>query len=100
MSEMIEKMRALGKDVSWYYQNKRVPSGDVPPAKCSRLSLFLLEGTNSYTVQSNGSAYAFWKELKKPVSEPVYYCSACRKRWSSWEEALDHPHKEKDNAGN
>lgn len=92
-NNLIQKLRGQGHDTSWYDRGHVVKPDDTSddtPSTCSRLSLFILQDNNSYTVFSTGAPYKLWKPLKQPVDTPVYFCSGCRARWALWKDALDH----------
>lgn len=90
MTKVIEQLEQKGYDTSWYHKNKRTQQVVAAPKSCGRLSIYLLKKDNSYTVNSDGSAFRVWRPLKQPVTTPEYFCSGCKKRWLTWEEATGH----------
>lgn len=94
MSELYERMKARGIDMSWYEKNKKgkVDGSAVPidDEECSSLSIYYLKEDGSlWTVASDGEPYKKVREGKKEQPKSIYLCAHCKQQWDTFLDVAD-----------
>lgn len=86
MSELYEKMKARGIDMSWYEKNRHgdrmntaVPLDDE---MCSMGSIYLLKANGElWTIDHDGNAHHKVREGKTEIPKNIYLCMHCRRQF-------------------
>lgn len=85
MSEIYDKMKAKGIDMSWYDKNRHtVTSGSVPldDEECFSGSIYHLAMDGSlWTINKHGEPHKKVREGIKAQKKTVYVCARCKLQW-------------------
>jgi len=86
MSELYERMKAKGIDMSWYEKGKRGRRNQAIPLDdeaCSNLSVYLLKENGSlWSITHVGSPYQQVRPATKPIPHSIYICLCCKRQWN------------------
>lgn len=96
--DTLKKLEAKGINTDWYYRSKKAqaaqikkPKQEFEPSKtCSLLTMFMLQNHSAMTVFSDGKPYQEYRKLKENFEKPIYYCSHCKGKFITWEQAMRH----------
>jgi hypothetical protein len=98
VSELYQKMKAKGVDMSWYERGRHAKSPEAIPLqdeKCSRASIYLLKQDGSlWTITYQGKPHKQVRRPGKQLPRSVYVCLCCKTQWNEAlmeDEALVHP---------
>ena len=87
MSDLYERMKARGVDMSWYEKGKHRPTIDAIPLddeECSIGSIYLLKANGElWTIHSDGGEYKKVRPAVKEVGKSVYLCLHCKAQFKT-----------------
>lgn len=96
--DTLKKLEAKGINTDWYYRSKKARDAKItkprlefePTKQCSILTMFMLQGKAAFTVFSDGKPYQEYRKLKESFEKPIYYCSHCKGKFITWDQAMRH----------
>lgn len=98
MSQLYQKMKARGVNMSFYEKGKHAKAPEAIPLndeKCSRASIYLLKQDGSlWTITYQGQPHKQVRPPGKRIPRDIYVCACCKAQWNEApmeNEALVHP---------
>lgn len=86
MSELYERMKAKGVDMSWYEKHKHIKSDStaipLDDEKCSNSSIYKLELDGSlWSINRQGEPHKQVRRGVKELPRSIYVCVKCKTQW-------------------